>query len=77
METMADRPAAFVVPFWTEGEPRRMHYLQEALASIAAQTDQNFLVVVVERRPSPCWASPPYGLPPAPCAIATDFCTMP
>jgi hypothetical protein len=41
-------PAGFVVPFWTDGKPKRLRYLREALDSIAAQTDPNYLVFVVD-----------------------------
>ncbi|MEV4066839.1 glycosyltransferase family 2 protein [Nonomuraea dietziae] len=41
-------PAAFVIPFWSDGRPHRLRYLREALDSVAAQTDPDVLAIVVD-----------------------------
>jgi cellulose synthase/poly-beta-1,6-N-acetylglucosamine synthase-like glycosyltransferase len=50
----SDNPAAFVVPFWSDGHPKYLHYLDEALDSIFAQTDPNFLIFVVDDASPAC-----------------------
>ncbi|MEU9835858.1 glycosyltransferase family A protein [Streptosporangium sp. NPDC048047] len=41
-------PAAFVIPFWSDGRPHRLGYLRQALDSVRAQTDPDVFAVVVD-----------------------------
>jgi hypothetical protein len=41
-------PAAFVVPFWSDGAPDRLRYLREALDSVWAQSDPEVVAIVVD-----------------------------
>ena len=40
--------AAFVIPFWSDGKPHRLKYLNDALESIYSQTDNNWKIYLVD-----------------------------
>jgi len=40
--------AAFVIPFWSDGKPHRLKYLNQALESIFGQTDKNCKIYLVD-----------------------------
>jgi glycosyltransferase involved in cell wall biosynthesis len=40
--------AAFVIPFWSDGKPHRLKYLNLALESIFMQTDENWRIYLVD-----------------------------
>lgn len=41
-------PAAFVLPFWSDGAPHRLSYLREALESIREQSDREVVAILVD-----------------------------
>jgi Glycosyl transferase family 2 len=41
-------PAAFVIPFWSDGAPHRLRYLREAIDSVRAQSDPDIVAIVVD-----------------------------
>jgi glycosyltransferase involved in cell wall biosynthesis len=43
-----EQPCAFVTPFWSDGKPSRLRYLESALQSVAEQTDENCIAIVVD-----------------------------
>ena len=46
--TQEETPCAFIIPFWSDGKPQRLRYLESALQSVAEQTDQNCIAIVVD-----------------------------
>lgn len=45
--------AAFVIPFWSDGKPQRLKYLNNAIESIFEQTDENWYIYIIDDA-SPC-----------------------
>lgn len=41
-------PAAFVIPFWSDGASHRLRFLREALDSVRAQSDPDLVAIVVD-----------------------------
>jgi glycosyl transferase family 2 len=40
--------AAFVIPFWSDGAPHRLRFLREAIDSVRAQSDPDWVAIVVD-----------------------------
>jgi len=47
-KSMESGDAAFIIPFWSDGKPHRVKYLNQTLESIFGQTDKNWKVYLID-----------------------------